>query len=70
MSGGWALCLQQGCWLPRFSSSIAHSETAPLVRNEQILIEYMEPRHPIFAYYNDPDDPAQAEEYQNNVEDL
>jgi hypothetical protein len=47
--------------------SVTHAQTAPLVRNERIVIEYMEPRHPVFAYYNDPDDPAQAEDHQNNV---
>ena len=45
----------------------AHSETAPLVRNERIIIEYLEPRHPLFAYYTDPDDPAQAKDHETNV---
>jgi len=49
------------------SAQPARAEPAPLVRNEQILIEYMEPRHPVFAYYTDPDDPAQAEDHQTNV---
>jgi hypothetical protein len=45
----------------------AHAETAPLVRNEKILIEYLEPRHPVFAYVTDPDDPAQAADHEQNV---
>jgi hypothetical protein len=45
----------------------AYQHVVPLVRNERILIEYVEPRHPIFAYYTDPDDPAQAEEVQTNI---
>jgi len=45
----------------------AQSETAPLVRNERIVIEYLEPRHPIFAYYTDPDDPAQAKDHETNI---
>ena len=45
----------------------AQSQTATAVGNERILIEYMEPRHPIFAYYTDADDPAQAEEVQTNI---
>jgi hypothetical protein len=45
----------------------AQSQTATAVGNERILIEYMEPRHPIFAYYTDPDDPAQAAEVQTNI---
>ena len=45
----------------------AQAETAPLVRNERIIIEYLEPRHPVFAYYTDADDPAQAKEHETNV---
>ena len=45
----------------------AQAETAPLVRNERILIEYLEPRHPVFAYYTDADDPAQAQDHATNV---
>ena len=37
------------------------------MRNERIIIEYMEPRHPIFAYYTDADDPAQAKELETNI---
>jgi Putative metallopeptidase len=42
-------------------------DVTPLVRNERIQIEYVEPRHPIYAYYTDPDDPAQAEDHKTNV---
>jgi hypothetical protein len=45
----------------------ACAETAPLVRNDKIVIEYLEPRHPVFAYYTDPDDPAQAADHDTNV---
>jgi hypothetical protein len=45
----------------------ACAETAPLVRNDKIVIEYLEPRHPVFAYYTDPDDPAQAADHDVNV---
>ena len=32
----------------------AYQHAAPRCGNDRILIEYMEPRHPIFAYYTDP----------------
>jgi hypothetical protein len=40
----------------------------PLVQNPQITIEYAEPRHPIFGYILDPDDPRVAKDYTRNVQ--
>jgi hypothetical protein len=53
------------------ATAALHAEPAlhvdPMVRNERIVIEYLEPRHPVFAYYTDPDDPAQAKDHETNV---
>ena len=46
----------------------AQSDTAVLVQNPRILIEYMEPRHPVYGYFADPDDPRTAKEYARNVQ--
>jgi len=62
-----ASLLIASAWLMPLMSDTAHAEPAsPLVRNERILIEYVEPRHPVFAYYTDPDDPQQADDFANN----
>lgn len=54
-------------WLmPLIAEPTRAEPSSTLVRNERILIEYLEPRHPVFAYYSDPDDPQQADDVQNN----
>lgn len=45
----------------------ALKDVQPMVRNERIVVEYLEPRHPVFAFYTDPDDPAQAKDHEVNV---
>lgn len=41
-----------------------------LAPNERILIEYVEPHHPLYSSFLDPDDPQQAAEYQTNVKNF
>ena len=48
-------------------STLARSETAALVQNPRVVIEYLEPRHPVYAYFIDPDDPRSEEEYKRNL---
>lgn len=63
-----AATLLATCWtatVPR--AEPAPQDVQPMVRNEQIVIEYLEPRHPVFAYYTDPDDPAQTKDHEINV---
>lgn len=60
------------CLAAALATTALHAEPGyrhvdPMVRNERILIEYLEPRHPVFAYYTDPDDPAQAKDHETNV---
>jgi len=45
----------------------ASAQAETIAQNPQIAVEYAEPRHPIYAYFYDPDDPRSAEEYKANL---